>query len=277
MINQHLSGVGLGLRRDFFEEILTNPDFKIDFLEIAPENWLRFGGRLGRQLRSLSERYTFVCHGLSLDLGGMRPLDEAYLHELKGFLNEHQVAFYTEHLSYCGDSGHLYDLLPIPFTEEAVRYVAQRIRRVQDILERPLGVENISFYVMPSTELTEVEFINAVLSEADCGLMLDVNNIYVNSINHGYDALSFMKAMPTERIQYMHIAGHFDEADDLKIDTHGEAVKSAVWDLLAATYQTHGLQPTLLERDFNIPPLSELMNEVALIQQVQSRWSQQND
>ncbi|BBP44581.1 DUF692 domain-containing protein [Thiosulfativibrio zosterae] len=271
-MSQSIQGAGLGLRRDFFEEILTNPDFKIDFLEVAPENWLRFGGRLGRELRTLSERYPFVCHGLSLDLGGPRALDEAYLHELKGFLNEHEVLFYTEHLSYCGDSGHLYDLLPIPFTEEAVHYVAERIRRVQDILERPLGIENVSFYLMPSTELTEVEFVNAVLSEADCGLMLDVNNIYVNSINHGYDALSFMQAMPTQRIQYLHMAGHFDEADDLKIDTHGEPVKAAVWDLLDATYEKHGLQPTLLERDFNIPPLPELMQEVAQIQQAQQAW-----
>ena len=277
MNHRKIRGAGLGLRRDFFEEILTNPDFKIDFLEVAPENWLRFGGRLGRELRTLSERYPFVCHGLSLDLGGPRALDEAYLHELKGFLNEHEVVYYTEHLSYCGDSGHLYDLLPIPFTEEAVHYVAKRIRRVQDILERPLGIENVSFYLMPSTELTEVEFVNAVLSEADCGLMLDVNNIYVNSINHGYDAKAFMQAMPTERIQYMHMAGHFDEAEDLKIDTHGEPVKAAVWDLLDATYEKHGLQPTLLERDFNIPPLAELMQEVAQIQQAQQAWRKKHD
>lgn len=272
-----LHGVGLGLRRDFFEEILTDPDFSIDFLEIAPENWLRFGGRIGRELRTLSERYPFACHGLSLDLGGIRPLDEDYVRELKTFFAEHEVRAYTEHLSYCGDGGHLYDLMPIPFTEEAVHYVADRIRRVQDILERQIGVENVSFYAMPSDEMTEVEFINAVVVEANCGLLLDVNNTYVNSINHGYDALDFVRAMPTQAIQYCHMAGHFDEADDLKIDTHGQDVKPAVWALLDETYATHGLQPTLLERDFNIPPLAELMQEVEQIRQAQQRWRLAHD
>ena len=178
---------------------------------------------------------------------------------------------YTEHLSYCGDSGHLYDLMPIPFTEEAVFYVAQRIKRVQDILERQIGVENVSFYAMPSNELTEKEFINAVLSEADCGLLFDVNNTFVNSINHGYDAEEFMRSMPTERIMYLHMAGHFDEAEDLKIDTHGQDVKPQVWELLDKTYQFHGLQPALLERDFNIPPLKELMKEVEQVKEAQSK------
>lgn len=271
---KQVSGAGLGLRRDFFEEILVNPDFKIDFLEVAPENWLRFGGRLGRELRTLSERYAFVCHGLSLDIGGPKPLDLDYLNELKDFFKEHEVRVYTEHLSYCGDSGHLYDLMPIPFTEEAVFYVADRIKQIQDILERPIGIENVSFYAMPTNELTETEFINAVLAEADCGLLFDVNNTFVNSINHGYDAESFMKAMPTERIMYQHMAGHFDEAEDLKIDTHGQDVKPQVWDLLDKTYQVHGIQPTLLERDFNIPPLDELMQEVSQIQGAQARYQQ---
>lgn len=270
-INSSVLGAGLGLRRDFFEEILINPDFKIDFLEIAPENWLRFGGRLGRELRTLSERYPLTCHGLSLDLGGPSRLDEEYVQELKGFFEEHEVPVYTEHLSYCGDSGHLYDLMPIPFTEEAVFYVADRIKRVQNILERQIGVENVSFYAMPSNELTESEFINAVLSEADCGLLFDVNNTFVNSINHGYDAEELMKSMPTERIMYLHMAGHFDEAEDLKIDTHGQDVKPQVWELLDKTYQFHGLQPALLERDFNIPPLKELMKEVEQVKEAQSK------
>jgi uncharacterized protein (UPF0276 family) len=266
-----LQGVGLGLRRDFFDEILADPDFDIDFLEIAPENWLRFGGRQGRALRQLTERYPFACHGLSLDLGGPHPLDEAYVLELKAFFEQHHVRVYTEHLSYCGDSGHMYDLMPIPFTEEAVHYVADRIKRVQDLLERPIGVENVSFYAMPSNELTEAEFINAVVSEADCGLLFDVNNTYVNSINHRYDALEFMRQMPTERMMYFHMAGHFDEAEDLKIDTHGQDVKQAVWDLLDETYAQQGVFPTLLERDFNIPPLAELMQEVAQIRTAQAK------
>lgn len=265
-----IQGVGLGLRRDFFDDLLAQPDFAVDFLEVAPENWLGFGGRQGRQLRQFSERLPLCCHGLSLDLGGPRPLDLAFLKDLKQFITFHQVPIYSEHLSYCGDLGHLYDLMPMPFTDEAVHYVAKRIRQVQDVLEQPIAIENISYYAVLSNQLSEAEFINAVLSEADCGLLLDVNNCYVNGINHGYDALDFIKAMPSERIVYLHQAGHFDEAEDLKIDTHGQAVKPAVWQLLAQTYQLHGLHATLLERDFNIPPLADLtleLNQIAKYQQ----------
>jgi hypothetical protein len=266
-----IKGVGLGLRRDFIAEVVNRPDLAIDFMEIAPDNWLHLGGRYAKLLAILTERTPFVCHGLSLDLGGPRPLDLEYVHELKNFFKQHQIRCFTEHLSYCGDSGHLYDLMPIPFTEEAVHYVAGRIRTVQDVLERRIGIENVSFYAMPSSEMTESEFINAVVNEADCGLLLDVNNIYVNSINHRYDAEEFMRTMPTERIMYCHMAGHFDEAEDLKIDTHGQPVKEEVWALLDETYRFHGVQPTLLERDFNIPPLEELMDEVELIRQVQQQ------
>lgn len=271
-----VKGVGLGLRRDFFDKLVNRPDFPIDFMEIAPENWLNFGGRQGRDLSVLTERYPFVCHGLSLDLGGIKPLDESYLYQLKDFFNKHNVRAYTEHLSYCGDSGHLYDLMPIPFTEEAVHYVAARIRRVQDILERKIGIENVSFYAMPSSEMSEQEFINAVLKEADCDLLFDVNNTYVNSINHKYDAEDYMKTMPSERIVYLHMAGHFDEADDLKIDTHGQDVKDQVWNLLQQTYDYHGLIPTLLERDFNIPPLDELLLEIEQIRAYQQAWSKKH-
>lgn len=271
--NNLVEGVGLGLRRDFFDEVLHSPSLNIDFMEIAPENWLNFGGRQGRQLKMLTERFPFACHGLSLDLGGIRPLDEDYILSLKGFFKEQGIQIYTEHLSYCGDSGHLYDLMPIPFTQEAVRYVADRIQRVQDILEMKIGIENISFYAMPCEDMTEKDFVKAVLEEADCGLLLDVNNTFVNAINHQYDAEDYIKAMPTERLMYLHMAGHFDEADDLKIDTHGQAVKEEVWSLLEKTYQYHGVIPTLLERDFNIPPLSELMQEVDQIRGYQQAWS----
>ncbi|WP_040727742.1 DUF692 domain-containing protein [Thiomicrorhabdus sp. Kp2] len=268
-----VQGVGLGLRRDFFNEVLDTPDLAVDFMEIAPENWLQFGGKQGRQLRTLTERTPFVCHGLSLDLGGMKPLDMDYLKALKGFFAEHEIRAYTEHLSYCGDSGHLYDLMPIPFTEEAVFYVADRIRQVQDVLERKIGIENVSFYAMPSNQMNEQEFVTAVLNEADCELLFDVNNTYVNSINHQYDAQQYMQSMPSERMVYLHMAGHFDEAEDLKIDTHGQPVKQQVWDLLEQTYQTHGLIPTLLERDFNIPPLQELLAEIEQIRAYQQAWS----
>ena len=271
-----VSGAGLGLRRDFLDDIYNDPNFTISFMEVVPENWLNFGGQKGQQLRALTERFTFVAHGLSLDLGGIRPLDEPYILALKKFFKTHNIQTYTEHLSYCGDSGHLYDLMPIPFTEEAVHYVAKRITRVQELLEMKIGIENISFYAMPCQDMTESAFVKAVLEEVDCGLLLDVNNVYVNAINHSYDALAYIQSMPTERLMYLHMAGHFDEADDLKIDTHGQAVKNEVWSLLEQTYQHHGVVPTLLERDFNIPPLDELMQEVEQIRGYQRTWSLNN-
>ena len=166
--------------------------------------------------------------------------------------------------------------MPIPFTEEAVRYVVERVRRVQDILEQPIALENISYYAAPGKEMEEIDFINAVLSEADCQLLLDVNNIYVNSVNHRYDAEAFLKALPAERIAYLHIAGHYNEAEDLIVDTHGADIIDPVWDLLDKTYARFGVIPTLLERDFNIPPIPELLTEVDTIAKYQSKWSAQD-
>jgi len=266
-----IHGAGLGLRRDFLREF-TEPG-PVGFLEVAPENWMGIGGALGRRFRALTERHPFVCHGLSLDLGGPRPLDEDFLRQLKGFLDSHDVRIYSEHLSYCGDDGHLYDLLPIPFQEEAIHYVAQRIRRTQEILERPIAVENVSYYAAPGQELSEAAFVNAVLEEADCRFLLDVNNIYVNSVNHGYDASEFLAAMPGERIAYIHVAGHYVEAPDLIVDTHGADVIDPVWALLEQAYARFGVIPTLLERDFNIPPLATLLDEVGVIAARQEKWS----
>jgi hypothetical protein len=264
-------GAGLGLRRDFADEILRAPP-AVDFYEVAPENWMRFGGQLGKQFRALTERLPLVCHGLSLSLGGPAPLDEDFLLELKTFLRTHQIPLYSEHLSYCGDDGLLYDLMPMPFTAEAVNYVAERIRRVQDILEQPIAIENISYYAAPGQEMTEIDFLNAVLNEADCGLLLDVNNIYVNSVNHGYDAQAFLSQIPGERIVYAHIAGHYVEAPDFLVDTHGAAIIDPVWRLLDFAYQRFGAFPTLLERDFNIPPLPELLREVDTIKTIQRQY-----
>jgi len=277
-MNDNLSypvhGAGLGLRRSLVSELADQPDNAADFWEIAPENWIGVGGHYGKQLRMFTERYPFICHGLSLSIGGPAPLDEAFLHRLKRFLKTHHIRCYSEHLSYCGDDGHLYDLLPVPFTEEAVHYVAGRIRLVQDILEQRMAIENVSYYAAPGQQMTEIEFLNAVLEEADCDLLLDVNNIYVNSVNHCYDAEAFLKQIPTNRIAYIHIAGHYNEAEDLIVDTHGANVIDPVWSLLEKTYQQFGVIPTLLERDFNIPPLPELMCEVDHIRNLQSTWQQ---
>jgi len=264
-------GAGLGLRRDFIAAVAERPPAQVDFWEVAPENWIGVGGRQGRLFRSLTERCPFVCHGLSLSIGSPAPLDLEFLLRLKAFLDRHQVLAYSEHLSYCSDNGQLYDLMPIPFTEEAVRYVAGRVRQVQDILERPMALENVSYYAAPGQEMDEIDFISAVLEEADCGLHLDVNNIYVNSINHRYDPLNFLTRLPGKRIVYAHIAGHFVEAEDLLVDTHGADIIDPVWDLLENAYARFGVFPTLLERDFNIPPLETLVGEVDRIAELQSR------
>ena len=269
-------GAGLGLRRAFMRSLPDQPVNAVNFWEMAPENWLGIGGYYGKKLRELTEQFPFICHGLSLSIGGPSPLDEAFLQRLKHFLHEHRIHYYSEHLSYCSDDGHLYDLMPIPFTEEAVHYVAERIKQVQDILGQRIAMENVSYYAAPGKQMEEIDFLNAVLQEADCDLLLDVNNIHVNSINHRYDAVAFLKRLPAERIRYIHIAGHYNEAEDLIVDTHGANVIDPVWQLLDQTYQQFGVIPTLLERDFNLPPLSELLKEVNIIHSLQFKWQDQN-
>lgn len=268
-----VSGVGLGLRREMIDDLLAERSAPIDFMEVAPENWIGLGGKYKKQLRHFSERYPFVTHGLSLSIGSPAPLDESLVLQVKDFIAEHQIKCYSEHLSYCSDDGHLYDLLPIPFTEDAVKYVAARIRRVQDLLEQRIAMENVSYYAAPHQELDEITFINAVLEEADCDLLLDVNNIYVNSINHRYDAEAFLKALPGDRIAYAHIAGHYEEAEDLRVDTHGADIIDPVWDLLDIAYAHFGVFPTLIERDFNIPPVSVLQRELEIVHQKQMHFS----
>ena len=268
-------GAGLGLRREMLEPLNEQMPAGLGFLEVAPENWMRIGGRLGKLFRALTERYAFSTHGLSLSIGSPAPLDEAFVHEVGVFLDTHGIRDYTEHLTYCGDDGHLYDLMPIPFTEEAVEYVAARVRRVQDILGRRIALENASYYAPLATDLTELDFIRAVIERSDCDLLLDVNNIYVNSINHRYDPAAFLAGLPGERIRYIHVAGHYREAEDLRVDTHASEVIDPVWDLLAQAYARFGVRPTLLERDFNIPPLAELMLEVEKIRALQAQGQPQ--
>lgn len=268
-------GAGLGLRRSFLKELAAESfaDFP-DFFEVAPENWIGMGGRYARQLRSYTEKHPFVCHGLSLSIGGPLPLDPQFLKDVRGFLDTHQIRLYSEHLSYTTDDGQLYDLLPIPFTEDAVNHVAARVQQVQDALGRRIALENVSYYAAPGQEMSELDFLLAVLKKADCDLLLDVNNIYVNSINHAYDANAFLDALPAERIAYIHIAGHYEEAPDLRVDTHGADVIPEVWALLDRTYARCGVIPTLLERDFNIPALPELLAEMGQIRVHQKPWQQ---
>ena len=275
-----IHGTGLGLKRELIPQIQAayQQDFisSIDFVEIAPENWIGAGGKTAKQLDWFAERYPIACHGLCLSLGGISPLNETFLQQVKQFLQQYQIPLYTEHLSYCSDGfqgqhGYLYDLLPIPFTEEAIHYVAKRIRQTQDILGQRIAVENASYYVAaPISTMNELTFIKAVLDEADCLLHLDINNIYVNSVNFGFDAQAFLQGIPGDRIVYGHVAGHLQQTPDLLIDTHGADVIDPVWDLLDKAYALFGNFPTLLERDNDIPPLKQLMHEVdriALMQQ----------
>jgi uncharacterized protein (UPF0276 family) len=266
-------GAGLGLRRELIPALAVGIPDAIDFFEVAPENWMDIGGANGKAFRAITENTPLVCHGLSLSLGGPTPLDEVFLRKIRSFLDLHRVELYTEHLSYCSDDGHLYDLLPIPFTAEAVEYVAQRVRQTQDVLGRRIAVENASFYVKsPIDEMSELEFVNAVVDQADCWLHLDVNNVYVNSVNHQYDPRDFVRGVDPGRVVYMHMAGHYQASDDLLVDTHGADVIDPVWDLLDFTYRQIGVRPTLLERDFNIPPLEDLLVEVERIAALQHRY-----
>ena len=263
---------GLGLRRSFLKEIVDNPPQNVSFYEVAPENWITIGGKLGKQFRAMTEQFDFICHGLSLSIGSTDPLDEDFVYDVKNFMHAHQIKFYSEHLSYCSHQGHLYDLMPIPFTSDAVSHVAKRIQRVQDILEQKIAIENVSYYAAPGQEMDEIDFFNAVVEEADCDILIDLNNIYVNSINHNYDAEAFLRAIPVHRIAYAHIAGHYVEEDDFLIDTHGADVIDPVWKLLAKAYELYGVFPTLLERDFNIPSLEILSKEVDTILSIQDAW-----
>lgn len=263
-------GAGLGLRRTLLGPLLSMDQGSVDFLEVAPENWIGVGGRFGRQFRQMAERYPVILHGLSLDIGGPDPLDTSLVASVRQLMDEINVPLYSEHLAYCAAEGHLYDLLPIPFTAEAVHYVAGRVREVQDIIGEPIALENASYYAQPHREMSEAEFINAVIDESGCDLLLDVNNIYVNSINHRYDPVEFLESLPLAKARYIHVAGHFDEADDLKVDTHGADVIDPVWTLLAEAYQRVGVLPTLLERDFNLPPLAQLLQEIEQVRSLQS-------
>lgn len=272
---QAIHGAGLGLRRGLFRALREHTELvsqSVDFWEVAPENWIGVGGRFGREFRQYSEQYPIVCHGLSLSIGGPTPLDIEFLKAVRKFLDEHNISLYSDHLSACSDHGHLYDLMPIPFTEEAVRHVASRIRTVQEVLDRKIAVEHVSYYAAPGQELTESEFINAVIEEADCNLLLDVNNAYVNGINFNYDPVAFVDSLPISQVTYIHIAGHYEEAIDLRIDTHAAPVVDPVWNLLEHVYRKHGLIPTLLERDFNFPSVPELINEVSKVRQYQQQF-----
>lgn len=268
--NPPLRGTGLGLRREFIKELREILPAPVDFLEITPENWMHVGGARGKKFAFYADHYPLVAHGLSLSLGSPAPLDLQLLDDLKFFLDRFNINYYSEHLSYCSDHhGHLYDLLPIPFTLDAARYVAARIKTVQEKLERRIAIENITYYCAPGQMISELDFICTVLEEADCDLLLDVNNVYVNSFNHGYNSHDFIKGLPSDRITYLHVAGHEYLPTNIILDTHGKAVSDPVWDLLQVAYEAHGVKPTVLERDMHFPALDDLLQETQRIKSMQ--------
>lgn len=280
-----LNKTGLGVRRGLMSAIqkhlaqanasLIQP--AMDFFEVAPENWIQWGGAHQRAFDELTEAYPFVSHGLSLSLGGPDPLRHDFIKDVKHFLEEKRMLLYSEHLSYSSDYGQMYDLMPLPLTFAMVDYVANRIQQVQDALGRRIAVENVSYYATPAQEMSELDFFLAVVQKADCDILLDVNNVYVNATNHQYDAKAFIAALPTHRISYIHIAGHYQESERLIIDTHGAEVIQPVWQLLDFAYQCHGSLGTLLERDFNYPDFSELAVELHQIREAQHQVVRNNN
>ncbi len=269
-----IQGVGIGFRRDLAYDLIHLETDKPDFIEFAPENWMRLGGFWKKKLDEASEKYPIVCHGLSLSIGSPDPLDNDFIKELKEFLDRYNVELYSEHLSYskCANA-HLYDLLPIPFRRDAVEHIVDRIQKVQDILQRPLVLENVSYYSPVAPEMTEHEFVASIVKESGCKLLLDVNNVYVNSFNHKYDAKEFILSMPLEQVAYIHMAGHEQVREDLIIDTHGQPIIDPVYNLFNWTLPHLNPVPVLLERDFNIPELPELQGELKKLKEiVQSNW-----
>jgi uncharacterized protein (UPF0276 family) len=264
--------VGLGFRKDFAEEFLERNFPVSDFIELAPENWIGMGGYWKKILDRAAERYPIFTHGLSLSIGSPDPLNMDFVRKIKEFLKQYKVSVYSEHLSYSQcENAHLYDLLPIPFREDAVRHIVQRIKIVQEILERPLVLENVSYYTPVAAEMEEWEFIGSIVRESGCLLLLDVNNVYVNSFNHGYDAREFILKLPLDRVAYIHMAGHEKVSDDLIIDTHGQDIISPVYELFEYTLKHVKPVPVLLERDFNIPELEDLDNELKQLRKIYNR------
>ncbi|TQV62449.1 MAG: DUF692 domain-containing protein [Halothiobacillaceae bacterium] len=270
-------GAGLGLRLSMLGELLGDDPSctpaEIGFFEIAPEQWMGVGGECGQALRRLTQLHAFVGHGFSLDLGGHAPLNTAHLRALRRFLDLHHIALYTEHLAFIRDGGRLHEVLPR--TEAAARHVASRIQMAQDELGQRIGIGNASTFVgSPLDAMTEDDFIVAVTEAADCALHLDVNNVYVNATNHGYDPYAWIdhiaRSIP-RRVACLHVAGHRRVREDLLIDTHGEAVAAPVWALLDHAYARLGALPTLLERDVDIPPIRELLPELRFIRALQAR------
>jgi len=262
VLAQAALGFGLGLRPDHYESVLADRP-AVDWFEVITENYLVPGGKPLYYLSRVREHYPLVMHGVSLSIGSSAPLDLAYLRQVKSLAARIEPAWISDHLCWTGVGGaNLHDLLPLPYTEEALRHVVERVQRVQDLLGRRLVLENVSSYLsFRDSELSEWDFLRAVAERADCLILLDVNNVYVSSVNHEFDPRVYLEAIPVERVQQIHLAGHQDHGDYL-IDTHDHPVPDPVWNLYCATVRRFGNVSTMIERDANIPPLGELRAEL---------------
>ena len=261
-------GTGLGLRRELVDETFDNAG-RIDWLEIVPENYMGLGGRARERLEEAASNFPLVSHGVNLSIGSTDVLSELYLTEIKELLERIDSPWWSDHLCFTTNDGtYMHDLLPVPLTKEAVHHIAERAKRVQDRTQRPFLLENISFYMqMPGSEMPEEEFITQVVEEADCGLLLDVNNVYVNSLNHKFDPYKYIDALPLDRVVQIHIAGH-KKIDDYVIDTHGAAVVEPVFQLLEHVLRKTKVHAILLERDQQFPEFEELLGEIAAIKRI---------
>ena len=255
-------GFGLGLRVDHYQAILADEP-RIDWFEALTENYLIPGGKPLHYLMRIRERYPMVLHGVSMSIGSTQPLDYAYLAQLKALAARVEPAWISDHLCWTGIAGrNMHDLLPLPYTEEALANVVERVRTVQDVLGRRILLENVSSYVTyRDSQVSEWEFLREIAQRADCLLLLDVNNIYVSSVNHEFDPLDYLQAIPVDRVQQIHLAGHENHGDYL-IDTHDHPVSDPVWELYDAAVRRFGSVSTMIERDDNIPPLEELCSEL---------------
>jgi uncharacterized protein (UPF0276 family) len=261
-LSSQAHGFGLGLRVEYYRDFLDYPP-RVDWLEVTSENFLVPGGKPLFYLDAIRAHYPMVMHGVSLSIGSCDPLDFQYLNELKALADRIEPAWVSDHLCWTGvDHTNLHDLLPMPYTEEALQHLCRRVDQVQNVLGRTLVLENVSSYVKFAVdEMSEWEFVAALLKRSGCQLLLDVNNIYVSSVNHQFDAKNYIDAMPAAQIRQIHLAGHEDHGDHI-IDTHDHAISEPVWALYEYAVQRFGLLPTMIERDDHMPPLAVLLDEL---------------
>lgn len=263
-------GIGLGLRREIAAETFAHSS-SIDWLEIVPENYMEIGGAARERLDSALEQWPIISHGINLSIGSTDELNIDYLKALKQLLEQVNSAWFSDHLCFTSfDNIYLQDLLPLPFSKEAVQHIVERIKRVQDFVGRPFLLENISFYMqMPGSEMLETEFMSEILEKADCGLLLDVNNVYVNSLNHNFDPVDFVNRLPLDRVVQIHVAGH-KRVGDYILDTHGAAVVDPVFELLSHVLRKTTVNGIMLERDQNFPEFSQIIAELDRLREIAS-------